>query len=357
MSKNKIRSISAAGLLAVPIILSGCGGFTKQSMDIDPPPAQVEAEMLQAVNGVVTPSPQGTAPAMAPTSTVYLTDQYGLLAPVSLGLPPQENKDNMLLRQSLEAMVQDGPYAAYLPKGFSAVLPKGTEVKTVTIEKEKKLAVVEFNKSFTQYDAQNERKMLEAVTWTLTGDANINQVQFWVDGEKITEMPLNHTPLVQSLGRSMGINLEKGDGATYTNSSSVTVYFSSESPDGIQYYVPVTRLVAPGQNTLQAALDELIQGPQLRGGLEQVMTSDTSLESVKTAEDGTVTVSLKEDMFLKGEKVPSQFLQSVVLTVTENTVNNKVKIQLNGESKVVGEDNQVYSEPVSRPKYINQIPI
>lgn len=352
--KMKIRSISAVGLLAVPIILSGCTGFTKESMDIDPPPAQVEAEMLQAWNGAVTPTQQGTA--MTPTSTVYLSDQYGLLAPVSLGLPPSENKDNMLLRQSLEVMVQDGPYAAYLPEGFTAVLPKGTEVKTVTLDKEKKLAVVEFNKSFIQYDAQNERKMLEAITWTLTGNANINQVQFWVDGEKITEMPLNHTPLDQSLGRSMGINLEKGEGATYTRSSSVTVYFSSESPTGIQYYVPVTRLVEPGQDTLTAALHELIRGPQLKGGLEQVMTTETSLQSVTTKE-GTVTVALKDDMFIKGEKVPSELLQSVVLTVTENAGNSKVKILMNDDSKVVGLDNQNYSEPVSRPQYINEIPI
>ncbi|OAB48123.1 GerMN domain-containing protein [Paenibacillus antarcticus] len=353
--KMNIRNISAVGLLAVPIILSGCGGFTKQSMDIDPPPAQVESEMLQAMNGSVTPTPQGTA--MTPTSTVYLADQYGLLAPVSLGLPPLENKDNMLLRQSLEVMVKDGPYAAYLPEGFTAVLPEGTEVKTVTIEKQKKLAVVEFNKSFTEYEAQNERKMLEAVTWTLTGNTNINQVQFWVDGEKITEMPLQHTPLDQPLGRSMGINLEKGNGATFTRSSAVTVYFSSESPAGVQYYVPVTRLVEPGQDTLKAALNELIRGPQLRGGLEQVMTSATSLESVKTAKDGTVTVSLKEDMFIKGEKIPSQLLQSVVLTVTENVGSNKVQIQMNGDTKVVSDDNQNYSKPVSRPQYINEIPI
>ncbi|WP_438347147.1 GerMN domain-containing protein [Paenibacillus sp. FA6] len=354
LKKMTIRNISAAGLIVVPIILSGCSGFSSQSMEIDPPPAQIEAEMLQSMNGS---APQATKEQLTPTSTVYLADQHGLLAPVSIGLPPMDNKDNMLMRQSLEAMVKDGPYAGYLPEGFSGVLPEGTEVKMVSVEKDSKLAVVEFSKSFTEYDASNERKMLEAVTWTLTSDPNIEQVQFWVEGKKITEMPLNHTPLDQNLGRSMGINLEKGDGASYTHSSSVTMYFSSESPAGIQYYVPITRLVVPGQDTLHAALSELIRGPQPRGGLESVMTTGTSLQSVKSAKDGTVTVSLKEDMFIKGEKVPSQLLQSVVLTVTENSGNNKVIIQLNGDSNVIGDDNQNYSEPVSRPQYINEIPL
>ncbi|MNP21742.1 Spore germination protein GerM [compost metagenome] len=276
---------------------------------------------------------------------------------MSIGLPPLDNKDNMLLRQTLEAMVKEGPYANYLPQGFTGVLPKGTEVKMVTVDQDKKLAVVEFSKSFIEYDASNERKMLEAVTWTLTNDSNIEHVQFWVDDMKLTEMPLRHTPLTQPLSRSMGINLEKGEGATYTSSSSVTVYFSSVSPAGIQYYVPVTRLVESGQDTLHAALNELIRGPQSRDGLEHVMTAETSLESAKTSSDGIVTVSLKEDMFLKGEKVPSEFLQAVVLTVTENVDSNKVMIQLNGNSNIIGYDNQNYSEPVSRPQYINEIPL
>jgi germination protein M len=351
---SKIRNITAAGSLVILMILSGCSGFSSQSMEIDPPPAQVESDMLKSETDN---APQTTNEQMTPTSIVFLEDQHGLLAPVTLGLPPMDNKDNMLLRQSLEAMVKDGPYAEYLPQGFTGILPKGTEVKMVTIDKDKKLAVVEFSNSFIQYDALNERKLLEAVTWTLTSDANIDQVQFWVEGKKLTEMPLNHTPLDQPLGRSMGINLEKGDGATYTHSSSVTMYFSSVSLAGVQYYVPVTRLVEPGQDTLHAALNELIRGPQTRGGLEQVMTSDTSLQSVKTSKDGTVTVSLKEDMFLKGEKVPSELLQSVVLTVTENVGNKKVIIQLNGDSQVIGYDNQNYSMPVSRPQYINEIPL
>ena len=135
LKKMKIRNISAAGLIVVPIILSGCSGFSSQSMEIDPPPAQVEADMLQSMNGS---APEATKGQLTPTSTVYLADQHGLLAPVSLGLPPMDNKDNMLLRQSLEALVKDGPYATYLPQGFSGVLPKGTEVKMVSIEKEKK---------------------------------------------------------------------------------------------------------------------------------------------------------------------------------------------------------------------------
>ncbi|MNJ59760.1 Spore germination protein GerM [compost metagenome] len=75
------------------------------------------------------------------------------------------------------------------------------------------------------------------------------------------------------------------------------------------------------------------------------------------SQDGVVTVSISDDMFESGEKVPAQMLESVVLTVTENTAADQVRIWLNGEKNVVGLDNQNYSEPVSRPQSINEIPL
>ncbi|HEY2495412.1 MAG TPA: GerMN domain-containing protein [Paenibacillus sp.] len=358
MSKiYRIRRISAAGLLAVPIILSGCSGFSKESKEVDPPPAQQEAQMLQMVNGAVTDGVTKTT-AVAPTATVYLSNENGLLVPVSLALPQSDDKNiGASLRVALESIVKDGLYKTLIPEGFTGVLPAGTEVKNVSVEKDKKLAIVEFSKPFVTYDAKNERAMLEAITWTLTGDANIKHVQIWVDGEKLTQMPINQTPLDQPLGREFGINLEKGEGANYLTSSPVVVYFSALSPAGIPYYVPITRLVDPGQNKLHTALGELIHGPGIRGDLVEVMTSGTSLESVKSSKDGTVTVALKDDMFAEGEQVPQEMLQSVVLTVAENAGNPKVKIQLNGTAPVIGSDQLNYSEPVSRPEYINEIPL
>ncbi len=351
---SKIRGISAAGLLAVPVLLSGCSLFGSQSsMDIDKPPAAVEQQMLNMTDGgsATTNKTEQTGP----KTTVYLANEKGLLAPVSLGIPEAKDTDNM--KQALQALVTGGTYAKYVPKGFSGVLPKGTEINSVTVDKEQKLAVVEFNSAINKYNAPDERKIVEAVTWTLTGFSGVQKVQFMVDGQALTEMPLKGTPLNQPLSRSFGINLQKADGASLTNSTPVTVYFSTLSEDGVSYYVPVTRLVQPGQDKLKAALNELIHGPQQNDGLEQVMTDGTTVNSVKTAKDGTVTVSLKDDMFEKDEKIPNELLQSVVLTIAENAGNPKVKIDMNEETKVIGFDNQDYSKPVSRPEYINEIPL
>ncbi|MGG3283004.1 GerMN domain-containing protein [Paenibacillus solani] len=349
-NKRNLRRLSAAGLLAVPIVLSGCGMLSgKQSEGIDPPPAQVEKQMLNTAGSTAAQGDIGTQ------TTVYLADARGMLAPVTLGIPKVEGAN--AAQESLEVLVSGGRYAGYVPQGFQALLPAGTQIHQVKVDPENKLAVVEFNKSFTNYKAADERKILEALTWTLTGHEGIEQMQVWVDGVKLTEMPVNHTPLDRPLSRAMGINLQKADDAIYSSSSPVTVYFSSLTPDGIQYYVPVTRLVPTEQDSVQAALNELIRGPHYGDGLVEVIPDDTTVASIEKGEDGAVTVSLQDSMFEQGEQVPTELLQAVVLTVAENSGDAKVRIRMNDLAEVVGTDSRNYSEPVSRPEFINEISI
>lgn len=355
-SLPKMQTTTAAGLLLIPILLSGCGVFgSKGEAQIDPPPTDVESQMLQTADQVNQTSSGKTSLKNADPTMVYLENEQGLLAPVTLHLPDgsKEGKLNRLL----ETLVQGGTYASNLPQGFKAVLPKGTQVTNVSVDKKQKLAVVEFTKPFTNYEAKDERKILEAVTWTLTGNPDVEHVQLWVDGQRLNEMPVDHTPLNQPLNRTVGINLELSPGAAVSQTSPVTVYFSSSTKEGVPYFVPVTRLVPTGEDAVKAALGQLIEGPVQGDGLQQVLTSDTSVESVETAKDGVVTVALRDDMFKAGEKVPAQLLQSLVLTVTENTKSDKVRIWMNGSKEVIGDDDQKYSEPVSRPDMLNNIPI
>jgi germination protein M len=369
---QQIRGISAVCLLAVPLALSGCGLFSSESASIDAPPTEVEAQMLQisgnstldsGVFGQVTQDDAetvvkgSTKTSQGSTSgertTVFLEDGNGLLAPVSLNLP--KSKDSTSLKNSLMALVNKGEYASSLPEGFQGILPAGTEVTSITVDKSN-LAVVEFNSEFNNYDAANERKILEAITWTLTGQEEIKGVQLWVDGKKLTEMPLQGTPLDRPLSRTMGINLPK-QGPLLMNSSAVTVYFSTTSPDGTQYYVPVTRFVPAGQEQLTAAINELIAGPESGNGLEMVMTAGTMLDSVEAGQNGVVTVALTDDMFADGKGVPAEMLESVVLTVAQNTDDALVQIRLNGKESITDTDNVDYSKPVSAPEFLNELPL
>ncbi|ANS75553.1 hypothetical protein AWM70_13885 [Paenibacillus yonginensis] len=263
---------------------------------------------------------------------------------------------NDKLVKSLETLVKNGPYQSQLPLGFSGVLPEGTEVKSVTLKADQKLAVVEFSKGFENYDKADERKILESVTWTLTEQPGVDSVEVWVDGQRLNEMPVDHTPISYPLSRAVGINLELTGGTSVSQTTPVTVYFTATSEDGSSYFVPVTRFVPNSDDPLKAALGQLINGPQQGDGLEQVLTETASLKSVES-KDGVVSVAMNDDMFESGERIPAQMLEAVVLTVTENAKGSKVNITFNDSKNVVDTENKTYSSPVARPEKINDLSV
>jgi germination protein M len=340
-----IRWTAIISLVILPLLLTGCGLFKSDdaSSSIDPPQneelsAQTEAE---AVMGSGEEAEQTR-------STLYFKDANGFVAPLSMNVP----KVMGIAQKSLEYMVEGGPAADMLPAGFTALIPQGTKIKGMNIIEDKKLAIVDFSKEFTSYNVRDERKILEAITWTLTGFPTIDQVEIWVEGEALEEMPVDGTPLDEPLSRVMGINIEMSDGVNLSQSSPVTLYFLNQSEDEFQYYVPVTRMVERTDDIASAALAELIKGPKHNSSLEQVIVPTAELLDVTRNED-IITVNFTSAILSADEKAPAESLQSVILSLTDTTGASKVQIMVDGKAKISSTDEQSYSTPVSRPTVVN----
>ncbi|WP_054028594.1 GerMN domain-containing protein [Bacillus sp. FJAT-28004] len=345
IQKRWIRGAVLSGVLVLPILTSGCGLFSQQtSKPIDPPQVEVKDGVEGAETGQAVGEGDGTQ------MTVYLEDRNGYLAPISL--QTTLGKNEAAAQKALEMMVENGTYANQLPEDFRAVIPQGTQIKSYKYDKEQKLATVEFSEPFSDYNPQDERTIVEAITWTLTAMPGIEGVEIWYEGAKLPEMPQDGFPLDNKLTRSVGINIEAADGVNYAQSTPVTLYFSAQTLNDEQYYVPVTRLVARSESPAQAALEQLISGPLNKKELTSVILPDVQVKNV-VQEGDVVTVDLQDEAYQKGQKLPSEMLQALVLSVTENTDAATVQIKLNGETNVVDDANNSYSEPVGRPHHVN----
>jgi len=354
-----LRRRAAAGLLAVPLLLSGCGLFGGQEagQQIDPPqdvrPEDDGGIGSQSGSGRSSPeTPQAgeTASTVTPI-TVYVKDRGGYLAPVTVNAAARTAEEAGM--RALERMIE-GNETGLLPDGFRGVLPAGTRIEHLAIDRERRTAIVDFAGSFTDYNPQDERRIVEAVTWTLTSLEDVDGVLIHHDGEPLREMPVDGYPLDGPLSRAMGINLELSPGTSYGDSMPVTVYFSAISDDGEPYFVPVTRLVGREEDRTKAALRELIAGPARGAELAGVMTED--VEAVMVAVEGdTALVDLKDDTFEEGQPLPAEMLEAVVLSICENTGADKVQIRVNGTTNIVDTDNRSWAEPVSRPEHVNAL--
>lgn len=335
--------VAVAGV--VVLLTSGCSLLkSSSSQEIDPPQSEATGAKVTEGDGAA-----GAAVQDGVKITLYMKDPNQYVAPVTVQIPKTES----VARKTLEYMV-DGAAVGLVPGGFTGLLPKGTTIKGIDINAETKTATVDFSKEFTQYNAADERKILEAVTWALTGFPNVEQVKLWVEGKELKEMPQGHLPIDGTLSRAMGINLEMAEGVEFGQATPVTVYFLGQTEGNIQYFVPVTRMVKLTDDKAKAAMEQLIAGPGDGSPLSSVMASTVQVSNVQSA-DGIITVNFTDALLGPDQKAPGEALQAVVLSLTELAGDAKVQIKVNEQTVVSTTDNKSYSQPVSRPANVNAI--
>ncbi|MDN4592654.1 GerMN domain-containing protein [Polycladomyces subterraneus] len=332
-------------LLLISLLLSGClyGPNEKTSRVIDPPPADLQPKE-QGMAG-------GTAKAVSAKKQggveLYLLTDLGYVVPYTLSIP----KEKGIAKEALSYLVKDGPEKGVLPKGFSGILPKGTQVKGVNIQDG--TATVDFSKEFLSYDPKMENQILSAVTWTLTGFDSVKRVNIWVNGHPLETMPKGKTP-AQGLTRAQGINVEMAEGVNVSQSMPVTLYFLGQTPDNMVYYVPVTRMINRTNNVAQATLAELVKGPQNGSRLSSALAETTQVHAATVKGDTVMADFSKELLQYSDQKSASKdAIQTIVLSLTENTGAKKVKITVDGKAGGTIETGQSLEKPVMRPEIVN----
>lgn len=278
---------------------------------------------------------------------LYLIDENGLVVPQTLTLPKTES----VLRQSLQYLVDGGPVTELLPNGFKAVIPAGTEVD-VHLDDDG-VAIADFSNEFKEYDPEQEQQILQAITWTLTQFDTVEKVKIRINGYDQEMMPQNGTPIGEGVSRANGINIESNGVADMVNSKSVTLYFLDQKGENT-YYVPVTRRVGLGEDSLKAAVNELLQGPSYKSNLLTDFRNGVELLSDPLYENGVVTLNFNESLLsqLDAKAVSDAALNMLALTLTEQEGVEQVAVQVNGETNILHESGQM-TQPVSRPEKVN----
>lgn len=343
-----------SAILIFSIILSGCGLLNSEGKKKIDPPKEVTyedngdknvAEETNAENNEATGEEVVENTVM---TELYLIDKDGYVVSQTLSLP----KTSGVAKQALEHLVQNGPVTEMLPNGFRAVLPADTQV---SVDIKDGVATVDFSKEFQNYKAEDEMKILQSVTWTLTQFDSVESVKFKVNGTELDEMPVNSTPISEVLSRANGINIDTKDVVDLANTKAVTVYYLGGEEDSY-YYVPVTRRVSNNvADNVEAAVNELIKGPNYASNLLSDFVSGVELLDKPKIENGKVILNFNESIYGSfEEKIVSQhLLNSLVLTLTEQKGIESVSILVNGKADLVNEKGQKLSEPVTRPEKVN----
>jgi len=351
MSKNNKLTIVSAVIIS-SVLISGCS-LLGDKENVDPPQSTTYEDDAVKEN-----ADQETTGEVAAEDTMpielYLMDKYGYVVPQTLNLP----KTNSIAQESLEYLVKDGKVTEMLPNDFQAVIPQDTKI-SINVDDDK-VATVDFSNEFKEYEAKDEEKILQSITWTLTQFDSIDSVKLSLNGHALTEMPVNKTPIQGALTRADGINVNTDDVTDITNTKPLTVYYIGGDLESY-YYVPVTKRVSNGEeNNVTAAVGELIEGPGMSTSpsLTSLLPEDVKLLDDPVVEDGKVTLNFNENIYssgLDGEEkvVADEILNSLVLSLTEQEGIESVAVTVNGEADLVNAEGESLTKPVTRPENVN----
>ena len=345
MSKNKAKILGVT-VLSSAVLLSGCGLFGGETQKKIDPPKSVTVTNNKA-NKDTTAKEKGKVENGVKTE-LYLIDKDGYVVPQTLDLP----KTTSVATQALQYLVANGPVTSMLPNDFRAVLPADTTL-SVNIDKDSGVASVNFSKEFKDYKPEDEMKILQSVTWTLTQFDNVKSVKLKMNGHDLTEMPVNGTPISENLSRATGINIDTNDVVDITNTKPVTVYYIG-GEEGSYYYVPVTRRVSNNEKDNYAAVvNELIKGPSGKSTLVSEFVSDAKLLEAPKYQDGTVTLNFNKNIYDSKKEISQSLLDALVLSLTEQQGVEKVAVQVDGKAEIKNDKGKKLSEPVTRPEKVN----
>lgn len=350
-----IRQLIIPMVLMSLFLLSSCGLLSSgdQSQNIDPPEniSFVNEDEIELINDDEQLTGELSFESDSYVKTeLYLLDKHGYIVPQTISLPNEEG----IAKLSLQSLVKDGPINNFLPSGFQAVLPTDTEVMGINVKDG--VATVDFSKEFADYRHEDEEKIMQSITWTLTQFDTIDRVKLQINGHDLTEMPVNGTQIGEGLTRNIGINVDTSNAVDVTNTKPVTVYYLGQDGES-HYYVPVTKRVKNTiENNIEAAVEQLVAGPGYNSNLISDFLPEVALIEEPKVEDGKVTLNFNESLISSIDDdnvISEQMLMSLVLSLTEQTGIETVSVLVNGSSELVNKNGDKLTEPVSRPAKVN----
>ncbi len=356
LMRKRLKTVTLPLLSLLIFIIAGCG-LTEKDKDVNIDPPQDVNFVEEDEEGMMEEGDDGGAEESTSAKTVkrqlFLIDDKGMVASQMVEIPIPESKE--VATQALEYLVKDGPVTELLPNGFEAVLPAGTQVLGVNLKDD--VAIADFSEEFKEYKAEDEQKILQAITWTLTQFDSVNKVKIMINGHEQDTMPVDGTPISDGVSRDDGINIDLGNVTDVSNSIGVTLYFLAQSGDD-NYYVPVTKRIAKTKDNdrIVATINGLIEGPSLQSGLFSDFPKEVELIDALKDENGLLTLDFNEAILDNQKVISNDALHSLVLSLTENKEIEQISIQVNGESNVLTEAGSPLAQPVTREMVSKTMP-
>lgn len=346
-------------IMTLTFILGGCFQGEQNVKEIDVPEdvevieEEEQADETDTDEELDVEEKDGTDDTESPETVardIYVLDADGMVVPQTFELPKAESA----AMQVLEYMVVDGPIAELLPNGFQAVLPAETTILGVNLKEDGTL-IVDVSEEFEQYEADNELKIIQAMTHTLTQFNDVERIKLWMNGHELTEMPIQGTPISEGYSQANGINIMTTAKPDVLHSEVATVFFPKQQQDEL-YYVPVTQYFHDQEeDMLTSIIESLLHHPQSDQQFVNVFNDETTLLKKPNVRDGVVQLEFSEHILQEQEDavIANDVMETLVRTLTEQEGIEAVEVLVDEDATLLNEEGLEYDQPVTAEDFMH----
>jgi len=260
------------------------------------------------------------------TSTIYLLDSNNYLA--NTKIVTTSKKTEALAKELTEALIIDSNKQDSIPSGFKAIIPSGTQIRSLIYNE--KVIKVDFTKELMNTSAENEERIIEAITYTLTSIENVDFVIIYMEGEILTKLPQTKITLPSTLDRSFGINKEYNIKSP-KDINKTTIYYISKFDDN-EYYVPVTKVNNDDRTKIEIIVDELSSSNVYKTNLMSYLNNNTKVLSVNEA-DGELVINFNSAIFsdMNSKEILEEVIYTLSMSINDNYNVNSVVFNVENE--------------------------
>ena len=209
----------------------------------------------------------------------------------------------------LEGLTIDGKKSNIIPNGFRSIIPSGTSVKN--IELDKGVLTIDFSRELLEINSDYEEKMIESIIYTLTNIEGIDKVIIKVEGNVLDRLPHSKKILPTMLDRDYGIN-KNYELVSMSNIDYYTTYYVNSYNDNY-YYVPVTKYINnTNQDKIKVIIEQLSTSPVYESNLMSFLNVNAKLLNYELKDE---VLKLNFNNMLLNDLTTNNVLEEVIYTI------------------------------------------
>ncbi len=238
---------------------------------------------------------------------IYLLDNNDYLSMTKISV---SNKDIITKAKSLiDAMTINGTKKDKIPNGFKSLIPENTKVLDISLKDN--ILTINFSKELYNTSKEDEQKLIEALTYTLTSIDGINKISIYVEGAKLIILPKSKIIIPEYLDKKYGIN-KQYEITTLSDIDSYTIYYVLNYNDET-YYTPVTKYINnQNQDKVRIIIEELATSIVHETNLMSYLDSNVKLLDYEITDK---VIKLNFNEFILSDITDSLILEEVMYTI------------------------------------------